>query len=299
MACDTEKAMSDPSGTSSAETSTDKTDAERDRHLANAGTVEVPAPESGLTGAANDTALAVESRKEQPGSVVAEVTGARSEPEATHDAGEAVAPSPGSEGPISAPPASDPEPLELEPIPAEPPPPPRLRKGALAPEAPKPLDIISEVPPPVWPPKVVGDLMTRRVIAIQQDDPIGELELWMQRFRFRHLPVVGEGMKLVGLISLTDLLHAELGVLPDGETTARVDATTRAGAIMRKNVVVARVDSPLETACRVMLKEKLACLPVVLEDERLVGIVTTTDFVRLALALLEAQSKEEPTGPRG
>jgi CBS domain-containing protein len=50
---------------------------------------------------------------------------------------------------------------------------------------------------------------------------------------------------------------------------------------MRRSVVTARVDSPLKTACEVMLQEKLSCLPVVSDDATLVGILTETDFIKL------------------
>ena len=58
---------------------------------------------------------------------------------------------------------------------------------------------------------------------------------------------------------------------------------------MRNNVVIARLDSPLATACRVMLEKKLTCLPVVLEGGTLVGILTDTDLVKLSLLLLESK----------
>ena len=92
----------------------------------------------------------------------------------------------------------------------------------------------------------------------------------------------------MGLISRTDFLHAALGTAPDGKpTTEKVDEKTTARTIMRRSVVTARVDTPIETACRVMLQEKLACLPIVAEDSTLLGIVTETDFVKLTLDLIE------------
>jgi len=112
----------------------------------------------------------------------------------------------------------------------------------------------------------------------------------MARFRFRHLPVVDAGMKLVGLITRTDLLHAALGTGPDGKPTPKADASTVAHAIMNKNVVTARLDAPLVTALEVMLHEKLGCLPVVLADNTLVGVVTETDFNKLALELLKRRA---------
>lgn len=152
---------------------------------------------------------------------------------------------------------------------------------------PVPIKTTSSLPPRTWPPRTIADLMSRKVITLPESEPIGELESWMKRFRFHHLPVVGDEMKLVGIITRTDLLHAMLGVGPDGKPVEKATAETRAGAIMNKNVVTAQPDAPLTTACRVMLHEKLGCLPVILEDRTLVGILTGTDFARLALEVLE------------
>jgi len=132
--------------------------------------------------------------------------------------------------------------------------------------------------------------MTRKVITIRQSEPIGDLEAGMARFRFHHLPVVDESMKLVGIITLTDLLHASLGIGPDGGAIEKADSSTLASAIMRKGVVTGHPDAPATTACRVMLHEKLGCLPIILEDTTLVGIVTRTDFIKLALEALERQN---------
>lgn len=153
--------------------------------------------------------------------------------------------------------------------------------------APEPLAVTSSLPGRSWPLTTVADLMTRKIITLREDDEIGDLEGWMTRFRFRHLPVVGAEMKLVGLITRTDYLHALLGVGPDGVPMAKADTSTLAGAIMSKNVVTARPEYLLTTAARAMLTNKLGCLPVVLEDNTLVGILTETDFARLAVALME------------
>ena len=179
--------------------------------------------------------------------------------------------------------------LEAEPDSIHPPPPPSLRPRTDPADKKSPLGLTAtaKLPAPVWPPQVVADLMTRKIITVGQDEPIGNLEAGMQHFGFHHLPVVGDGMKLVGLISRTDLLHAQLGAAPDGKTVPKVDAGTTAGSIMRKNLVIARLDSPLAAACQVMVTKKLTCLPVALEDGTLVGMLTQRDFLKLALALLE------------
>jgi CBS domain-containing protein len=174
--------------------------------------------------------------------------------------------------------------VEVEPGPGEPPPVPTAKDAS-----PEPIAVTGNLPARAWPPKQVADLMTRKVITVQEDEPIGDLEAWMDRFRFRHLPVVGAGNKLVGLITKTDFLHARVGYSPEGKPIDPISPATKASAIMRRNVVTARVDSPLTDACRVMLHEKMGCLPVILEDTTLVGIVTESDFARLALEILSRQ----------
>lgn len=150
-----------------------------------------------------------------------------------------------------------------------------------------PLSVTTNLPSAVWPPKNVGDLMTRKVIAVSEAEPIGELETWMGRFRFHHLPVVDGAMKLVGLITQTDFLHARLGRAPDGRSIDAAGPDTKAGDIMRKNVVFAHMDHSLQMAGEAMLREQLGCLPVVLDDKTLVGIVSTTDFVKFAVESLK------------
>jgi CBS domain-containing protein len=176
---------------------------------------------------------------------------------------------------------SAPDVIELEAAPAEPPPLPAGAKKTAS-EPPAPLSVLDGLPAKRWPPAVVGDLMTRQIIAINEEEPLGDIEAGMKHFRFRHLPVVSGGKKLVGLISQSDFLHALLGVGPDGAPLAsKTDGNTRASSIMRRNVVTARMDSPLQTACQIMVQEKLSCLPVVDEHANLVGILTETDFVKL------------------
>lgn len=173
---------------------------------------------------------------------------------------------------------SNPDIEEIEPGPGEPPPPPKSTKGAGI----EPVRVTS-VSAKSWPPETVGDLMTRKLITLREDEPVGDLETWMERLRFHHLPVIDANNRLVGLITRTDLLHA----MVDGAHGVKVDANTPAGIVMRRLVVTAKPDYVLTDALRVMLKEKLSCLPVVLDDATLVGIVTNTDFIKLALYLLE------------
>lgn len=179
---------------------------------------------------------------------------------------------------------AEPEPVSAKPH--QPPLPRSMRPNTAKDVAGRALGVTATLPAPVWPPKTIADLMVRKIITVREDEPIGDLEQLMQKFRFAHLPVVGAQMKLVGLITRTDLLHAQLGIMPEGGIPTKIEPTTPASALMRKNVVFAKLDTSITTTGQVMLANKLPCIPVVLEDLTLVGIVTEADFVRLALELL-------------
>ena len=157
---------------------------------------------------------------------------------------------------------------------------------AAASKPPEPLNVTSNLPPRAWPPRVVADSDDAQGHHPRRRRAGRRPRSWMQRFRFRHLPVVNGG-KLVGLITRVDFLHAALGRGPSGEPIPKLEATTPASAIIDKSVATAQMDAPLTTAGRVMLTEKLGCLPVLLPDGTLVGIVTESDFARLALDVLE------------
>ncbi|MCC6644376.1 MAG: CBS domain-containing protein [Polyangiaceae bacterium] len=166
-----------------------------------------------------------------------------------------------------------------------PPPPPRRAGESIA-----PMSFVSSEAPH-WPPRVVGDVMTRKVITMGEHEPVGDLDALMDRFHFHHLPIVTAGMKLVGLITPTDYLRARLGVGPGGEAMTPADASTPAREIMRRNLVTGTPDAPLATACKVMIQQRLGCFPIIRPDGALVGIVTPSDFVRLAYAFLDAAAR--------
>lgn len=133
-------------------------------------------------------------------------------------------------------------------------------------------------------PHKVSEWMTRKIVAIHEDDTIAQLLDKMQELRIRHLPVVGEGDRLVGLVSQRDLLHAASSFLSDREAARNeLIGTVKVGTIMQRELVTAAPGDGLAEAGRIMLETKLGCMPVVEEGGKLVGVLTEADFVRLAI----------------
>jgi CBS domain-containing membrane protein len=131
----------------------------------------------------------------------------------------------------------------------------------------------------------VRDLMTPGVFAVGVEDDLETVTNLMDDRSIRHAPVVDSAGNLVGLVTHRDLLRTGLGgrgqLPPEAERQARLHVNV--GEIMIPDVVTARPDQDIRDAARVMLENKFGCLPVV-ENQRLVGIVTESDFVRLMAA---------------
>lgn len=118
----------------------------------------------------------------------------------------------------------------------------------------------------------VRDLMSTAVITIPASEPLKEARAEMELGVIRHLPVVDDRGRLVGVVSDRDLLAT-----PSASRKARHVAD-----VMTRDVIAAREDEPAAHAAGVMLDHKISSLPVVNETGVVVGIVTQTDFLDLA-----------------
>lgn len=123
---------------------------------------------------------------------------------------------------------------------------------------------------------------TPELVTINMDAGLGEaLEICIER-RIRHLPVVDENGKLVGILTDRDIrasLSPRLGTISENESD-RVTLRRRVHVYMHRQIVTGTPEMPLAGAAALMLEHRVGCLPVVDEDRRLVGIVTTSDFLR-------------------
>jgi acetoin utilization protein AcuB len=125
---------------------------------------------------------------------------------------------------------------------------------------------------------LVQDIMTSNVITIPSDTPVLEAEQIMTFHRFERLPVLDKG-KLVGLVTKDNLLKAspsDATSFSRGELYYLLSKLT-VKEIMKKQVVTVSPDTSVEQAAAIAQKNKVGCLPV-LEDNKVVGIVTTNDF---------------------
>ena len=134
---------------------------------------------------------------------------------------------------------------------------------------------------------IVRDTMTREVATVTPDSPIGTAIQRMREGGFRRLPVVDNG-RLVGIVTDRDLRLATNSplVLHEKWYSEFILETVKVKACMTSNPITVAPDASMLEAARLLRKHKIGGLPVV-EAGHLVGIVTTTDVLDLAITLME------------
>ena len=129
---------------------------------------------------------------------------------------------------------------------------------------------------------LVGKRMSKDPVTVTAEDLLIQARLKMQRGGFRRLPVVSDG-QLVGIITDRDTR----------EHAGYLDRTEVKAAMSKKPITVTPATT-LETAAQILLKRKIGGLPVV-ENGRLVGMITTSDVLQ---AFLDVMGASEETSRR-
>lgn len=136
----------------------------------------------------------------------------------------------------------------------------------------------------------VKDVMTRNVVTVEEDTPLKDVAELLLEHDISGVPVLYDG-RVVGVVSETDILYKERG--PGGERHGAIAwllepphadvqqklAARTAGEAMTSPPVTIRPSRPLAQAAEMMLEQSVNRLPVV-ENGRLVGVVTRSDLVR-------------------
>lgn len=137
----------------------------------------------------------------------------------------------------------------------------------------------------------IDAIMSTNLITVSPAATLAEARSLMHDNRIHHLPVV-EGDTLVGLITLTNVLAATDSFLRDDNSRIHANEIGIKDAMVT-DVATVDINASLRHAALFLEKHKIGCLPV-LDDEKLVGIITDTDFVAVAINLLEQLEESEP-----
>lgn len=127
----------------------------------------------------------------------------------------------------------------------------------------------------------IADYMTRDVITANLRDGLRQTFYRMRERRIRHMPVLGEGGKLAGIVSDRDLRRPDW--VEDGPNVTHafvLDNHTKVEQAMVAAPSTGHPDDPISKALSVVVERKYGALPVLDDDGKLVGILTTIDLLR-------------------
>jgi CBS domain-containing protein len=131
--------------------------------------------------------------------------------------------------------------------------------------------------------QTVAHLMSTDLFTVRPDDLVDLAASVMEWRHIRHVPVEDDEGRLVGLISHRDLLR----LLAQGLLSRSAKEVT-VKEIMIRDLMTVAPETPTIEALTLMRQRKIGCLPVV-ENGRLIGIVTAYDFLSLSAEIIEKQ----------
>ncbi|MBK6731443.1 MAG: CBS domain-containing protein [Bacteroidetes bacterium] len=135
--------------------------------------------------------------------------------------------------------------------------------------------------------KLVNDIMTSHVITINESDDLHEATQIFRRNHIRHIPVVKDG-HITGILSRTDLNRLSFGALMEEESEADESILNMLTIpqIMSRKPVTINPKATVKKVAEIFATEDFHALPVV-ENDVVVGIVTTTDVIKYLLEILD------------
>lgn len=139
----------------------------------------------------------------------------------------------------------------------------------------------------------VEDMMTRNPHTLLRSHNLADAKHLMEALDIRHVPIIDADRQLLGVVSQRDVLAAQESSLQKLPENQSYTLNTPLYEVMKTSIMSVAPQAGLKESAIYMQKHKVGCLPVV-EKGQLVGIITDSDFVAIAINLLELQEEVEP-----
>lgn len=134
----------------------------------------------------------------------------------------------------------------------------------------------------------VSDIMTAKPLTLTSAHTLADAASLMQEKMIRHVPIVDQQGTITGLITERDVLAAKESNIAAKTTATNHSASIPLQQIMKTKLTTVDPHASVKAAAIYIQKHRFGCLPVV-ENGKLVGIITDTDFVSVAINLLELE----------
>ncbi len=143
--------------------------------------------------------------------------------------------------------------------------------------------------------RCVADVMTRDIFPLKSNQTLNVVRLLMRTVHVRHVPILDDEEKFVGLLSHRDLLAYSISKLADINSLeqSELDRHILIKDVMRTEIATTTAATDLKKAISSMLDNKFGCLPVIGNEGNLIGIITNEDVIRLAIKLLEKEDDSQ------
>ena len=134
----------------------------------------------------------------------------------------------------------------------------------------------------------INEFMTAEPYTLRESDSLNDARRVMTEKHIRHIPIIDENRHLLGLITQRDILAATApwSKLQTKSAPQESDTDIKLSDIMIRDVSAIQKTDSLRQAAMYIQSHKYGCLPVVSND-CLIGIITDSDFIQVAINLLE------------
>ena len=133
---------------------------------------------------------------------------------------------------------------------------------------------------------IVNEIMTTKVITIEMDATLGQIQKIFEKHKFHHLLIVEDG-ELIGIISDRDVLKEispHVNTLSE-DSRARQTLKKKAHQIMSRKPITVEPGTLVDEAAGIMLNKNISCLPVVSPSGNIDGILSWKDILKFFLML--------------
>lgn len=131
----------------------------------------------------------------------------------------------------------------------------------------------------------ISKIMSTDLITLNHTDDLTTAEELFKSHNIRHIPIVS-GNEIIGMLSHTDLMrvsYAENTEEIETEVGIVLNSIFTIEQVMAKNVVSVSSDTTIKEVAEILATKEFHALPVV-DNQKLIGIVTTTDLINFLLA---------------
>jgi acetoin utilization protein AcuB len=132
---------------------------------------------------------------------------------------------------------------------------------------------------------IVEEIMKTEVVTLTPKDTIKSALILMREKKIRHIPIINNERQLVGLITERDIKNSSPSILPQSMHSEVTDVPLE--RMMKSNIITGHPLDFVEEVAALFYEHHIGCLPI-LRDNKLVGIITSTDLLHTMVQLTGA-----------